>query len=260
MSSDNEKNLDYEGGTASVVDMHDAVRRERELLPEGNDSIGITLMVIAAFMLIFGGGYLFSNANQFSASTHIAYYKPQPRPTGDGSGPAADVAWIDSWMKGGKKIYGSCGACHMLDGKGQPGKYPPLKGSEWVDGGTNRLGAIMMRGINGPFTVSKQTYGTAGDIMQAWNTLSDKQIAQVLTYVRRTFGELPEGNDGVVTEEMIAAARTEYGAGGPWNEAGLLAIPENANLPGAEVDLLTGKPVGEGGEEAAAEEAAAEVK
>lgn len=255
MSSDNEKNLDYEGGTASVVDMHDAVRRERELLPEGNDSIGITLMVIAAFMLIFGGGYFFSYANNFSASTHRVGYRfdPTKRPNDDGGAAAVDVSWIDSWMKSGKKVYGSCGACHMLDGKGQPGKYPPLKGSEWVNGGTTRLGAIMMRGISGPFTVSKQTYGTAGDIMQAWNTMSDKQIAQVLTYVRRTFGELPEGNDGVVTEEMIAAARTEYGVGGPWNEAGLLAIPENANLPGAKVDLLTGKLVGEGGEEAEAE-------
>ncbi len=251
MSSDNEKNLDYEGGTASVVHVHDAVRREKELLPPGNEGVGITLLVISAFVLIFGGGYFFSNANDFSPSIFIAYYQPDDRPPLDGEIDAGDVAWVDSWMKGGKKTYGSCMACHMPDGKGQPGLFPPLKGSEWVNGGTTRLGAIMMRGISGPMTVAGQTF-SSGQIMQPWNTLSDKQIAQVLTYVRREFGELPEGNNGVVTEEMIAAARKEFATGtGYWTEAELLAIPAEANLPGAKVDLQTGKPAGAVGEAAA---------
>jgi mono/diheme cytochrome c family protein len=246
MSSENEKNLDYESGTASVVHMHDAVRREKELLPEGNDGIGITLLVVSCFMFIFGGGYFFSYANHLKPSTVKEFYTAAPRPSDDGGEGAVDVAWIEAWMKGGKKTYMNCIACHQASGSGSPGQYPPLKGSEWVNGGTKRLGAILMRGISGPFKVSGQSYN---QIMQPWNSLSDKQIAQVLTYVRRTFAELPEGNDGVVTEEMIVAARKEYAGGAAWTEAGLLAIPVDANLLGAKVDLQTGEPIGAGGEE-----------
>ena len=63
------------------------------------------------------------------------------------------------------------------------------------------------------------------------------------TYIRRTYGALPEGDDGVVTAEMMKAAREEFGGKGIWDEAGLLAIPEDAMLEGAKVDLLTGEPV-----------------
>ena len=243
MSDENDKNLDYEGGTASVVHMHDVVRRERALLPEGNSSIGISLLVISFFVCIFAGGYFFSNANNFTNSTVVAGYTAAPRPTEDGGAGAVDVAWIDGWMKDGKKTYSSCMACHQASGSGLPGVFPPLTGSEWVNGGTKRLGAIMMRGISGPLKVAGQTFAS-GQVMQPWNSLSDTPIAQVLTYVRRTFGEMPEGVDGVVTEEMIAAARKEYSGGPTWTEAGLLAIPVDANLPGAGVDLQTGKPIG----------------
>jgi len=244
MSSDTEKNLDYEGGSASVVDMHDAARREKALLPEGHESVGIAVLVVSAILLIMGGGYLGSYVNGFSSSPFYRNYQPAPRPDLAGVGAGEPVAWIDHWMKEGKKNFGACAACHMPDGKGQPGVFPPLKGSEWVSGGTTRLGAILIRGISGPLTVMGQTYAS-GQVMQSWSSLSDEQIAQVLTYVRREFGSLPEGEDGVVTTEMIAAARKEYGGGGSWNEAGLLAIPAESNLPGAKVDLQTGKPLGD---------------
>ena len=243
MDTGDDRNLDYESGTASVVDMHDAVRREKILKPSGAEPIGMLPVVFSALVLVCGGGFLFKNANGFASSTYIhSSYTPEKKPV-DPDGPAEDanIAWIDKWMKDGKKVYNNCKTCHHDAGTGVPNMFPPLVGSEWVDGGTARLGAILLHGINGPLTVAGQRYN---QLMPAWSTLSDKKLAQVTTYIRREFGSLAEGDDGVVTTEMIAAAREKFKSqSGPYTEGQLLEIPADENLSGAKVDLQTGEPL-----------------
>lgn len=244
MANEEQKNIDYERGTVSAVELHDSVRRENPLLPAEEGRLGISVLVISSLILILGGGQLFSTSNGFRDGIYITEnYVPAPRPSlGGEDGEGAQVAWIEDWMKDGKKVYNNCIACHQASGLGLPGQFPPLVGSEWVDGGTARLGAILLHGINGPFKVAGQSYN---QLMPPWNTLSDEKLAQVITYVRREFGSLPEGDDGVVTTEMIKAAREKFsGQAGPYTEADLLAIPAGENLPGAKVDLQTGEPAG----------------
>ena len=235
-----DKNLDYQQGTISV---HDAIRREDPLLPAGEGRTGVSVLVISALILVLGGGHLFSNSNGFRDSIYVeSSYRPDPRPVlGGGDVAEAKVSWIVKWESDGKKVYGNCIACHQASGLGMPGQFPPLVGSEWVDGGTKRLGAILLHGINGPMRVGGQAYN---QLMPAWNSLSDEKIAQVLTYVRRTFGSLPDGEDGVVTIEMMKAAREEFKDHAvAYTEAELLAIPADANLSGAKVNLETGDPL-----------------
>ncbi len=243
MADEEIKNIDYEQGTPSAQKLHDSVRREGVLPDAGEGKIGISLLVICSLVLILGGGQLFSTANGFSDSTYISSnYQPDPRPSlGGADADAVQVAWIEDWMSDGKKVYGNCIACHQAGGGGIPGQFPPLVGSEWVDGGTTRLGAILLHGINGPFKVAGQSYN---QLMPAWNNLSDEKVAQVITYIRREFGSLPEGDDGVVTSEMIKVAREEFsGQTAPYTEAELLSIPADANLSGAKVDLETGEAI-----------------
>ncbi len=238
-----DKNLDYQQGTVSTVDLHDAIRREDPLRPPGEGAVGLSVIALSALILIFGGGHLFSTSNGFRDGIYVTdFYVPAPRPSlGGAAEDAAQVAWIDKWMGEGKKVYANCIACHQASGLGIPGQFPPLVGSEWVDGGTKRLGAILLHGINGPFKVGGQSYN---QLMPPWNTLSDEKIAQVITYIRREFGSLPEGEDGVVTTEMIKAAREEFkDHTAPYTEAELLAIPPDAALSGAKVDLQTGQPL-----------------
>ncbi|MCG8602198.1 MAG: cytochrome c [Verrucomicrobiales bacterium] len=243
MASEENNNIDYEQGTVSAADLHDSVRRENALHPGGKGTVGVSVLVVSAFILILGGGQLFSTSNGFRDSIYVNNdYVPAARPSlGGDDGGGAEVAWIDDWMKDGKKVYNNCIACHQASGLGIPGQFPPLVGSEWVDGGTSRLGAILLHGINGPFKVGGQTYN---QLMPAWNNLSDEKIAQVITYIRREFGTLPEGDEGVVTTEMIQAARDKFsGQAAPYTEAELLAIPADENLSGAKVDLQTGDPL-----------------
>lgn len=245
MANEETNYTDHEQGTPSALKLHDSVRREGSLPDGGEGKIGISLLVICSIVLILGGGQLFSTANGFSSSIYISdNYQPAPKPMIGGSeDAAAQVAWIEEWMSDGKKVYGNCIACHQAGGGGIPGQFPPLTGSEWVDNGTARLGAILLHGINGPFKVAGQSYN---QLMPPWNNLSDEKIAQVITYIRREFGSLPEGEDGVVTTEMIKAAREQFSDQvGPYTEAQLLAIPESEMLPGTKVNLETGEPVGD---------------
>ncbi|MFK5922201.1 MAG: cytochrome c [Verrucomicrobiota bacterium] len=240
-----ESNLDYQGGRAAVRDGHDSVRREKpEPVAGGSNKVLISWVAGAGIVLMMAGGYFNGYSNSFDSSDSYIYpgYVAAARPVVEGvDADAEQKPWIEVWMKDGKKVYTNCIACHQAAGTGTPGLFPPLKGSEWVDGGTERLGMIVLSGILGPLNVSGSTYNQP---MPAWGALNDEKLAQVLTYIRREFGELPEGQSGVVTKEMMKAAREKHvKRTSPWTEADLLAIPGDAELPGVEVDLNTGQPV-----------------
>ena len=79
-----------------------------------------------------------------------------------------------------------CTACHLPQGQGQEGLAPPLAGSEWVDGPDPRLIRIVLHGVGGRISVAGKDY--ALDMPGLGAALGDEQIAQVLSYIRRSFG------------------------------------------------------------------------
>jgi mono/diheme cytochrome c family protein len=96
----------------------------------------------------------------------------------------------------GKKVYQSfCLACHMADGTGVPGMHPPLIQTDWVTGDKERLIDITLNGMSGKIEVNGETYNS---IMPPHSHLSDKQIADVLTYIRKSFGN--DASEITVTE------------------------------------------------------------
>jgi glucose/arabinose dehydrogenase/mono/diheme cytochrome c family protein len=98
----------------------------------------------------------------------------------------------------------ACLPCHQPDGKGLPGTYPPLVGSEWVKGDTSRLIRIVLHGITGPITVNGQPFVMQNPIpMPSMAGLEDQQIAELLTYIRSDFGKVEQG----VTAADVKAVR-----------------------------------------------------
>ena len=86
----------------------------------------------------------------------------------------------------GKQLYGAkCAACHQGSGLGVAGVFPPLAASEWVIGDEKILTNILLHGVNGEMIVKGNKYNGA---MPAWNTLSDDELAAVLTYIRTDWG------------------------------------------------------------------------
>jgi glucose/arabinose dehydrogenase/cytochrome c553 len=90
-------------------------------------------------------------------------------------------------LETGAKIYNQyCSTCHQRDGKGDGTRFPPLAGTEWVTGyNKRRLIEILLNGMEGPITVNGVEYN---QIMPAHNFLSNDDLASVLTYIRRSFG------------------------------------------------------------------------
>ncbi|HPG09086.1 MAG TPA: PQQ-dependent sugar dehydrogenase [Saprospiraceae bacterium] len=78
-----------------------------------------------------------------------------------------------------------CGACHQADGKGDGTRFPPLLNSEYVSGDMKELVRIILKGMEGPMTVNGQGFNGA---MPANDFLTDDELALIVTYIRREFG------------------------------------------------------------------------
>jgi len=86
----------------------------------------------------------------------------------------------------GKKVYeNTCLACHQVNGGGVPGMNPPLKKTKFVLGDKKALINIVLKGLDKEFEINGETYSNT---MPSLAMLSDKEIADVLTYVRNNFG------------------------------------------------------------------------
>ncbi|MCL6275098.1 PQQ-dependent sugar dehydrogenase [Muricauda sp. 2012CJ35-5] len=89
-------------------------------------------------------------------------------------------------VSGGEKTYYTyCSACHQNDGGGATGRFPPIANTDWVNGDKERLIKIMLEGMEGSIQVHGETYN---GVMPQHSFLSDKDIAEVLTYIRTNFG------------------------------------------------------------------------
>jgi nitrite reductase (NO-forming) len=86
----------------------------------------------------------------------------------------------------GKAVYmQTCFVCHQPGGLGVPGQIPPLAGSDFLANNKEDTIRAVVMGRNGETIVNGKTFrGT----MIPLNYLTDEQIANVLTYVRNSWG------------------------------------------------------------------------
>lgn len=103
----------------------------------------------------------------------------------------------------GIQVYSmTCAACHQADGAGLGVQYPPLASSEFVTGNSQRLIHIVLRGLTGEIEVEGEMF--KGE-MPGWApALNDAQVAAVLTYIRKAFGN----NAPPITAQQVAQVRT----------------------------------------------------
>lgn len=86
----------------------------------------------------------------------------------------------------GKIVYTSiCLPCHMADGGGVQNMNPPLTKTTYVLGDKAALIKIVLNGFNEDVEINGNTYSNT---MASHADLKDQQIADVLTYVRSSFG------------------------------------------------------------------------
>ncbi len=113
----------------------------------------------------------------------------------------------------------ACLPCHQPNGKGLPGVYPPLSGSEWVRGEPGNLIRILLNGLGGEIQVAGQTFGGGNSLtMPALGGLTDEQIADVLSYVRQEYGN---GSSAIQPGEVKNVRATTH-RDQPWTASELV--------------------------------------
>jgi mono/diheme cytochrome c family protein len=86
----------------------------------------------------------------------------------------------------GKAIFTNfCLSCHQKDASGVPGMYPPLQNNKVVTGDKKKIINIVISGLQGEIEVNDEVYNQT---MPPQNYLTNRQIAQVLSYLRKNFG------------------------------------------------------------------------
>jgi mono/diheme cytochrome c family protein len=125
-------------------------------------NIKITGLFLASFILLFD-------------ALHAQTTKKTTRQTTTGASIAR-----------GKIVYTNvCLPCHMADAGGVQNMNPPLINTTYILGDKAALIKIVLHGFNEDVEINGKTYSNS---MSAHDDLNDRQIADVLTYVRHSFG------------------------------------------------------------------------
>jgi mono/diheme cytochrome c family protein len=83
--------------------------------------------------------------------------------------------------------------------------FPPLAGSEWVNGDAKTVALILLLGINGKISVAGSAFN--GTMPAFGTTLSDAEIAAVASHVRASFGN----KSPALTADFVKTERTKLG-------------------------------------------------
>lgn len=109
-------------------------------------------------------------------------------------------------LERGKAVYAkTCVACHQPNGKGLPGVFPQLDGSDWLEADNTLLSKVILRGLQGPITINGAPFVGPMPMAPLADTLKDEEIADVINYVRASYGK--EWKKAVATAEVVKAAR-----------------------------------------------------
>ncbi|MFS2006666.1 cytochrome c oxidase subunit II [Duganella sp. CT11-25] len=104
---------------------------------------------------------------------------------------------IDELKTKGEKVYTTnCVVCHQANGKGVPGAFAALDGSEVVNGPKAEQINVLLHG---------KKSGKYSAEMPGWKQLSDTDIAAVITYTRNSWSN--KAAENIVQPAEVVAAR-----------------------------------------------------
>jgi glucose/arabinose dehydrogenase/cytochrome c5 len=146
-------------------------------------------------------GSLYISDSQHGRIWRVMYFPEGVAQTADNQlyqpAPKVEVDDVPAELLAGKTVYDTyCVQCHMPNGMGAPGMNPPLVGIDMVTGDKAALAKIILEGYSEPTEINGEKYS---NVMPAMAHLSDQQIADVLTFVRKSWGNEA---DAVAVEDV----------------------------------------------------------
>ncbi len=119
------------------------------------------------------------------------------------SDPKISALTKDIQIAKGKQVYmQTCFVCHQVNAEGIPNQIPPLAKSDYLMADAERAIRIVLQGQTGEVEVNGKKYNGT---MLPLNNLTDEEVANVLTYVRNSFGNSGEA----VKPEAVRLVRSE---------------------------------------------------
>ena len=186
-----------------------AQQRENEDPEEAVRPMPVAALLVAAGMVVWAVVYIL-----YTEPLTLSQFGDQ-RTRAELSGPVAAAGGAVD----GKALYAAqCAACHQATGAGLPGVFPPLDGSEWVQGEPRVLANILLHGITGEITVKGNKYQGA---MPAFPQLSDAELAGIASFIRSNWSNKAEP----LQAELFAKERADGSRTTPFEgEAALKAL------------------------------------
>lgn len=135
-------------------------------------------------------------------SVYLGDYAGDPAPVAKAAAAhEAGTLTLEEQIKAGESRFtGTCSVCHQPNGEGMEGVFPPLAKSDFLMTDKLRSIAIALNGLSGKVTVNGKVYDS---VMPPMSQLTDDEIANILTYVRNSWGNQGEA----VTKEEVAEVR-----------------------------------------------------
>ncbi len=110
---------------------------------------------------------------------------------------------VEDQIEAGRALYqGTCSTCHMANGEGMDGLFPPLAKSDYIAADPQAVPRVILHGLQGKVTVNGTDYDS---IMPPMAQLTDDEVANISTYVLNTWGN-PGGR---VSKAEAAAIRQQ---------------------------------------------------
>ncbi|MGJ8634985.1 MAG: PA14 domain-containing protein [Luteolibacter sp.] len=121
---------------------------------------------------------------------------------------------------GGQLYQLYCSACHGEDGKGaNDGIFPPLAGSDWLQGNPKRAVSVILKGLEGPVEVSGKPYNLAMPPHGA--SMNDRNIRAIFNYISSSWGNSGEK----IAADLVSVTRAEHAERKkPWTAPELLKL------------------------------------
>ena len=182
----------------------------------GSGEIPIIFFGILAGLIFLGLLYLDKHAGGFNSLVYRPYESFKKVQDEQPSDPDTKRK-----LNGAKVYQTACMLCHQANGLGTAGQFPPLDGSEWVNGPVPRLARIPIYGLTGPITVKGENWNAS--MVPAGAGLSNEDLADLLTFIRSNWSNK---SNPVTAEEVAKARAKEAGRSQPMTSADLLKLPE----------------------------------
>ena len=95
----------------------------------------------------------------------------------------------------------NCASCHGAEGRGQPGYFPPLAGNPDIAADRLLPVLVVLHGLSGSIDVAGKIYASS---MPPFDHLSDTEVAAVVNYVQRAWGNVAPGGSEIDAAAVAA--------------------------------------------------------